>query len=122
MGYKAIESIHNYCEHTDLPNLQCDILLVLCVCAVNDCVRGKYMLKEVEAKKTARVEAVQRETARRNKREVDVWSRRMEERENEAKMREHQQRLKQLSVRASLLQTRFKPVHSCVLTFCAQNR
>ena len=64
----------------------------MCVCVCVCC-------KEVEAKKTARMEAVQQETAKRNKREVEAWSRRMGERENEAKMREHEQRLKQLSVR-----------------------
>ena len=70
------------------------------------------LLKEVEAKKTARVDAVQRETARRNRREVDAWSRRMGERENEVKMREHQQRLKQLSVRiTSPLTPHKKPAH-----------
>ena len=71
------------------------------------------VLKEVEAKKTARVDAVQRETARRNRREVDAWSRRMGERENEVKMREHQQRLKQLSVRITSPQItpHKKPAH-----------
>lgn len=61
----------------------------MCVCCV----------QEVEAKKTARVDALQRQTAARNKKEVEAWSRRMGERENEAKRREHAERLKQLSVR-----------------------
>lgn len=56
-------------------------------------------MQEVEAKKTARVDALQRQTAARNKKEVEAWSRRMGERENEAKRREHAERLKQLSVR-----------------------
>ena len=56
-------------------------------------------VQEVEAKKTARVDALQRQTAARNKKEVEAWSRRMGERENEAKRREHAERLKQLSVR-----------------------
>lgn len=45
------------------------------------------------------MEALQRQTAARNKKEVEAWSRRMGERENEAKRREHAERLKQLSVR-----------------------
>ena len=62
--------------------------MTMCVC----------VLKEVEAKKLARMEAIQKQTASRNKKEVEAWSRRMEERENEAKRREHAERLKQLSV------------------------
>ena len=60
-------------------------------------------MQEVEAKKTARVDALQRQTAARNKKEVEAWSRRMGERENEAKRREHAERLKQLSVRCSYI-------------------
>ena len=55
-------------------------------------------VQEVEAKKTARVEALQRHTTSRNRKEVEAWSRRMGERENEAKRRKHAERLKQLSV------------------------
>ena len=72
-----------------------NVCMCVCMCL---CVH----IQEVEAKKSARVEALQRQTAARNRKEVEAWSRRMGERENEAKRREHAERLKQLSVSTPL--------------------
>ena len=69
--------------------------MFVCEC-VHVCLR--VHVQEVEAKKSARVEALQRQTAARNRKEVEVWSQRMGERENEVKRRAHAERLKQLSV------------------------
>ena len=76
------------------------MFVYLCACLfVCLCVHVNVLhVQEVEARKSARIEALQRQTAARNRKEVEAWSRRMGERENEAKRREHAERLKQLSV------------------------
>ena len=59
------------------------------------------------------MEEVQKQTVTRNRREVEGWSRRMGERENEAKRREHAQRLKQLSVSDTIFHCLTHNMHTC---------
>lgn len=57
----------------------------------------------VEAKRLAQAEELQRRRQAQNAREKMEWERRFVTQENEAKKREHEERLKQLSVSHNIM-------------------
>lgn len=66
-------------------------------CCDNDHMHGT-LYQVVEAKRMAQAEKMQKRRQAQNAREKLEWERRFVTQENEAKKREHEERLKQLSV------------------------
>ena len=64
-------------------------------------------LQVVEAKKLAQAEELQRRRQAQNAREKMEWERRFVTQENEARKREHEERLKQLSVSYGLYMDKY---------------